>query len=103
MAKGVSMERQIYSLEVGSNEQTLTLLDGHVAQLFFDRCYKRWYYNLYYMDELVAAGIALNPDTAPLLGFTSESLALLDLGNKKEEYEPFVELGQRLNLLEISE
>ena len=97
------MERQIYSLEVGSDEQTITLLDGHTAEILFDRCYKRWYYNLYYMGELGAAGIALNPDTAPLLGFTNESLGLLDVGDKKEEYEPFVELGQRLNLVEISE
>lgn len=97
------MERQIYSLEVGSDEQTINLFGGYSAQIFFDRCYKRWYYNLYYMDELVAAGIALNPDTAPLLGFVKDSLGLLDIGNKKEEYEPFVELGQRLNLVEISE
>lgn len=97
------MERLIYSLEVASDEQTITLLDGYSANIFFDRCYKRWYYDLYNMDELVAAGVVLNPDTAALLGYTKESLAMLDIGNKKEEYEPFLELGQRLNLLEISE
>lgn len=97
------MSRQIYKLEVASDEQTVTMLDGYVANIFFDRCYKRWYYNLYYMNELVAAGIALNPDTAPLLGFTNGSLGLLDTGDKKQEYEPFIELGQRLSLMEITE
>lgn len=97
------MERRFYDLDVASDEQTVSLLDGYTANLFFDRCYKRWYYNLYYMNELVAAGIALNPDTAPLLGFTQESLALVDTGDKRVEYEPFEELGQRLTLVEISE
>ena len=97
------MARQAYILEVASDEQTISMLDGYTARLFFDRCYKRWYYNLYYMNELVAAGIALNADTAPLLGFMTESLALVDTGSPKEEYEPFEELGQRLTLVEISE
>lgn len=94
---------QGYILEVASDEQKITLLNGYTAQLFFDRCYKRWYYNLYYMGNIIAAGIALNADTAPLLRYTKESLALVDSGNKREEYEPFLELGQRLNLVEISE
>lgn len=97
------MTRQAYVLEVASDEQTVTLLDGYTASVFFDRCYKRWYYNLYYMGNLVAAGVALNPDTAPLLGYTKENLGLLDTGDKREEYEPFLELGQRLELVELSE
>jgi hypothetical protein len=97
------MARQIYELEVASDEQSITLLNGYSANIFFDRCYKRWYYDLYNMGELVAAGIALNANTAPLLGFTKEGLGLVDTGNKREEYEPFIELGQRLTLVEISE
>jgi len=97
------MARQAYILDVASDEQTVTLLDGWTANLFFDRCYKRWYYNLYNMGELVAAGIALTPNSAPLLGYTKASLALVDDGDKKEEYEPFLELGQRLLLVEIDE
>ena len=97
------MARQAYVLEVASDEQTVTLLDGYTATVLFDRCYKRWYYNLYYMGDLVAAGIALNPNTAPLLGYVKESLAMVDESNSKEEYEPFLELGQRLSLVEMSE
>ena len=97
------MDRQAYVLEVASDEQTIALLDGYVANVFFDRCYKRWYYNLYYMGDLVAAGIALNVNSAPLLGYVRESLALVDESGSKEEYEPFLELGQRLGLVEISE
>ena len=97
------MARKAYILEVASDEQTVTLLDGYVANVFFDRCYKRWYYNLYYMGDLVAAGVALNPNSAPLLGYARESLGLVDEKGTKEEYEPFLELGQRLALVEISE
>jgi hypothetical protein len=97
------MTRQIYKLEVASDEQSIDLLNGYTAKIFFDRCYKRWYYNLYYLNDLVAAGIALNPDTAPLLGYTQGSLGLIDEGDPKQGYEPFEELGQRLSLMEISE
>lgn len=97
------MARNVYSLTVSSEEQNITMLDGYSAEIRFDACYKRWYYNMYYYGELVAAGVALNADTAPLLGFFSDSLGLVDTGNKKEEYEPYVELGDRLNLVEIVE
>lgn len=97
------MARQAYILEVASDEQTISMLDGYTARLFFDRCYKRWYYDMYYMGDLIAAGVALNADSAPLLTYTKESLGLIDEGNKKEEYEPFQELGQRLALVELSE
>lgn len=79
------------------------MLDGYSAEIRFDACYKRWYYNMYYYGEIVAAGVALNPDTAPLLGFFSDSLGLVDTGDKREEYEPYTELGDRLNLVEIAE
>lgn len=97
------MARNVYSLTVSSEEQNITMLDGYSAEIRFDACYKRWYYNMYYYGELVAAGVALHPDTAPLLGFFSDSLGLVDTGNKKEEYEPYAELGDRLNLVEIVE
>lgn len=96
------MARNIYDLTVASEEQNITMLDGYSAEIKFDACYKRWYYNLYYYDELVAAGIALNADTAPLLGFFNDSLGLIDTGGK-EAYEPYEELGNRLKLVEITE
>lgn len=97
------MARTIYDLTLSSEEQNITMLDGYSAEIRFDACYKRWYYNLYYYGELVAAGIALNPDTAPLLDFMSNSLGIVDTGDKREEYEPYAELGSRLQLVEIHE
>ena len=97
------MEKTFYSLELGSEEQTISLLNGYTAEILFDRCYKRWYYNLYKDDAIVAAGVALNPNTAPLLNYINESLGLLDTGSSKEDYEPYYELGNRLALVEISE
>lgn len=97
------MARNVFELEVGSQEQSLNLLNGYSVDIFFDRCYKRWYYNLYYVGNLVAAGVALNADTAPLLGYIKESLALAYTGDPKQEYEPFEELGQLLSLMEVSE
>lgn len=97
------MDRTVYELTVSSEEQVLSLSNGWQAEIFFDRCYKRWYYNLYRDSVLVAAGIALNPDTAPLLGFTNESLGLVENVKKGVEYEPFLELGSGLLLMEISQ
>ena len=97
------MARSIYDLTLASEEQNITLLDGYTAEIKFDACYKRWYYNLYYYGETIASGIALNPDTAPLLGYTSSNLGLVDTGSQKEEYEPYTELGGRLKLMEILE
>ena len=97
------MARNVYQLTLSSEEQNITMLDGYSAEIKFDACYKRWYYNLYYYGELIAAGVALNPDTAPLLGFFKDSLGLIDNGNKKDTYEPYAELGARLQLVEITE
>lgn len=97
------MARNIYELTLSSEEQNITMLDGFSAEIKFDACYKRWYYNLYQYGEAVAMGIALNPDTAPLLGFSKGSLGLVDIGDKKEIYEPYTELGGRLQLVEINE
>lgn len=97
------MANNVYELTLASEEQTITMLDGYSAEIRFDACYKRWYYNLYYYGELVAAGIALNADTAPLLGFFTNTLGLVDSGEKREVYEPYVELGGRLKLVEIAE
>lgn len=92
----------VYELTVASEEQSLTLNDGYVADILFDRCYKRWYYNLYKDGELVAAGVALNPDTAPLYGYVSDSIGLSNNIKKNVEYEPFDELGYGLLLMEIT-
>ena len=97
------MARTIYELTLSSEEQNITLLDGYSAEIRFDACYKRWYYNLYYYGEPVAMGVALNPDTAPLLYYSNDSLGMIDTGSKKVTYEPYAELGQRLQLVEITE
>lgn len=97
------MARTIYELTLSSEEQNITMLDGYSAEIRFDACYKRWYYNLYYYGEPVAMGIVLNPDTAPLLGFVGDSLGIVDTGNSKDTYEPYSELGNRLQLVEITE
>ena len=97
------MARTIFDLTLASEEQNITMLNGYSAEIKFDACYKRWYYNLYLYGELVACGIALNPDTAPLLGFSKDSLGIVDTGNKKDIYEPYEELGGRLQLVEIVE
>lgn len=95
--------RAISELTVPSEEQTLNLLNGYTAEIKFDAVYKRWYFNLYNLGEPVAMGIALNADTAPLLGYTNDSLGLVDSVGDKEPYEPFNELGTRLSLMEITE
>lgn len=97
------MARNIYDLTLSSEEQNITMLDGYSAEIRFDACYKRWYYNLYYYGELLAAGVALNPDTAPLLGFFDDTIGVVDSGDKKVVYEPYSELGGRLKLVEIKE
>lgn len=93
----------VNELVVASKEQDLTLLDGNYAKIFFDPFYKRWYYNLYKDGEIAYAGVALDPDTFPLMNMSSYYLGLIDQIDSKEAYEPFVELGNRLLLLEVTE
>lgn len=91
----------VYQLTVSSEEQNIVLTGGYSAEILFDRCYKRWYYNLYKDGDLVAAGVALNPDTAPLFGYFDDSLGLANNIKKGVEYEPYDELGVGLLLMEI--
>lgn len=113
---------EINELVVNSEEQKLTLLNGYVAFIKFDPFYKRWYYDLYQGDELKFAGVALNPNTIPLSKFTNYSLGLIDKLSDADYYyssgdenfpyqnvlrhdkfyEPYLELGGRLGLLEVS-
>lgn len=92
---------QINELVVSSKEQKLTLKDGYSVDIKFDPFYKRWYYNLYQYDEILYAGIALNPDSMPLFDFTDYSLGLIDKIDGNSFYEPYSELGSRLGLIEI--
>lgn len=93
----------INELVVASEEQALTLLNGYTATLMFDPYYKRWYYNLYKDGELLYAGVPLDPDTAALLGYNDYSLGLVDKLDDKTFYEPYLELGSRLGLVEITQ
>ena len=91
------------SLGVSTGEQALTLANDSVIQIKFDPFYYRWYADYYQGEELVASGIALDPDTAGMLGILPVSCAIIDTGNKKEQYEPYEQLGDRLAVIEIDE
>lgn len=92
-----------YDLQIGSEEQTINLLDGYSADIRFDPIYKRWYYNLYLYNTLAFAGVALVPDTLPLYKMSPHFLAIIDSGDPREDYEPYLELGGRLKLIEVVE
>lgn len=91
----------VNELVVASEAQILNLSYGYRAEIMFDPIYKRWFYNLYEGDELRYAGISLEPNTAPLKGFTNYYLGCIDKISSKEFYEPYVELGNRLGLMEV--
>ena len=90
-------------LKVMPQEQTVMLQNGYRAALRFDMIYKRWFFDLYNGEDLVYAGMALTPGTAPLLNISKLSVGIVDTSGDKEEYEPYSELGSRLVLMEISE
>lgn len=90
----------INELVVASEEQELVLLNGYSASLMFDPYYKRWYYNLY-KNDVCNKGRTLDTGTAALLRINDYSLGLVDKLASKEFYEPYVELGSRLGLVEI--
>lgn len=94
------MAREIVLLSVSPKEQIVGLANGYSANLKFDPFYYRWYYDLYLDNELVYSGIALTPDSNGLLNISKTSLGVIDTGSKHEEYEPFLELGTRLALVE---
>lgn len=91
------------SLLVASKEQKISLSGGFYADIRFDPFYKRWYYNLYENNELVAAGISLTPDSAGLLDITKVSLGVIERNPTKGDYEPYYQLGDILDLIEIQE
>lgn len=93
----------INNLIVESKEQILRLTDNFYADIKFDLIYKRWYYDLYKDGAMVAAGIALVPDSAGLLGFQPVSLGMVDLSEKHVPYLAYDELGGQLALVEIQE
>lgn len=90
-------------LTVASEEKLITLQDGYVAHLRFDLVYKRWYYDLYRDGELVYAGISLTPDSCSLLGISDYFLGLIDQVPNDQDYEPYLELGSKLGLLEVDD
>lgn len=92
----------IIELSVAPEEQTVGLLDGYTAEIRFDPFYYRWFYDLYKDNELLYSGISLTPDSCGLLHICVKALGLVDVGNKHETYEPFLSLGSRLVLIEVS-
>lgn len=89
------------SLGVVPKEQVLSLSEEHSVEIKFDPFYYRWYGNFYSGDEVVASGIALDPNTAGLLDIEPVCLAIYDNGNPKDKYEPYEELGDRLAVIEV--
>lgn len=94
---------EINLLNVESKEKAITLRDGYVADIRFDLVYKRWYYDLYKDGELLYAGISLTPNSCGLLKINDYCLGLMDRVPDEEEYEPYVELGSKLGLLEVDD
>lgn len=94
----------VNELLVSSEEQIVQLQDGTTARLYFDPFYKRWYYNVYdNTGEIQYAGIALDPDTAPLKNIAPHYIAMVDKMSDGLFYEPYNELGSRLGVLEVIE
>lgn len=94
---------ELNSLGISSEEQTLTLIDGSTIEIRFDPFYYRWYADYYKEGSLLAAGIALDPDTDGMLHILDVSCAIVDAGDKKEDYEPYEQLGDRLAVIEVDE
>lgn len=94
---------QIYSLGVQSQEQTLNLSDSTKINIRFDPFYYRWYGDYYQDGVLVAAGIALDPNTFGCKDILGSSCGIVDIGDPKEEYEPYEQLGNRLAVIQIDE
>ena len=89
------------SLGVAPKEQTLALSEENSVEIRFDPFYYRWYGNFYASGALVAAGVALDPNTAGLLDILAVSIAIYDSGDPKVKYEPYEELGDRLAVIEV--
>lgn len=92
---------ELYSLGVASEEQALNLSNDVSVSIKFDPYYYRWYANYYRNGELIAAGIALDPNTFGLHDIQDVYCGILDTGDPKVEYEPFEELGNRLAVIEV--
>lgn len=93
----------VNSLGIAAKEQTVTLANGMTADIKFDPFYYRWYANYYSDGELVACGVALDPNTAGVLDILPVSLGVVDTGDPKVKYEPYEQLGNRLAVIEIVE
>ena len=92
---------QYFSLGVAPKEQSLALDEARSVEIKFDPFYYRWYGNFYADGQLIASGIALDPNTDGLLDIETVSLAIYDSGDPKVKYEPYEELGDRLAVIEV--
>lgn len=88
---------------VESKEQRISLKNNGVAHIKYNPFNRYWYYDMY--DEfgnIVAYGLALKPNTFATNRLQLGGLAVIDrLSGDKTEYNPFVELGGRLMLVEL--
>jgi len=88
-------------LTVSSTEQVISLNDGTLAQVLYNPFNRYWYMNMVKDGEVVAAGMALIPNTNPLKNFgVKDTIFIIDTVNDNLEYNPYNELGSRLSLVE---
>ncbi|MBR2008271.1 MAG: hypothetical protein IKA01_09915 [Alistipes sp.] len=97
----------MFRLVVESEEQSIVLSNGYVAELRYNVFNKYWYYNLMDVEgNYIFYGMALKPDSCPTYRLTHDAsipkLVILDEARgSKEPYNPYVEIGGRLGLYEI--
>lgn len=93
----------VNEISVSSKEQTIQLSNGWVANVKFDPIYKRWFCDIYLGTTLVYAGVPLNVDSFPLRHISPLYIGVFDRMDSNADYEPYLELGGRLALLEITD
>lgn len=97
----------MFRLVVESEEQSIVLSNGYVAELRYNVFNKYWYYNLADVEgNYIFYGMALKPDACPTYRLTHNieipKLVILDEARgSKEPYNPYVEIGGRLGLYEV--
>ena len=89
-------------ISVDSKEQKIQISNGYMVDIKFDPIYKRWYCDIYNNQDIVYAGVPLNVGSFPLHQISDIYVAVFDKLGTQDYYEPYLELGGRLALLEIT-
>lgn len=88
---------------ISSKEQRIGLKNNNTAHIKYNPFGRYWYYDMYDAEgNAIALGLALKPNTFATNRQRIGGLAVIDRVPKdKTEYNPFVELGGRLMLVEL--